>query len=132
MNRDEEKLLRMLFYENGGRYFEVIDDGIRKPAIETYLADVEKPTKKHGFDKEIWKVKISWRLLAKWFSDEDMGASEQIYEKAQDAMKRLSDKNYRYANQDCVYDDLRTVQELIDEFESGKWYWKNKEVKHED
>ena len=67
MNRDEEKLLRMLFYENGGRYFEVIDDGIRKPAIETYLADVAPPTKEHGFDKEIWKVTISWRLLAKWF-----------------------------------------------------------------
>lgn len=68
MSRDEEKLLRMLFYENGGRYFEVIDeDGIRKPAIETYLADVAPPTKEHGFDKEIWKVTISWRLLAKWF-----------------------------------------------------------------
>lgn len=72
MSRDEEKLLRMLFYGNGGRYFEVIDDdGIRKPVIETYLADVVPPTKEHGFDKEIWKVTISWRLLAKCLGGEE-------------------------------------------------------------
>ena len=66
MTKEELKLIRMLFYECGGNYFEVIDeDGIRKPAIRTYLADVEAPTKEHGFDKEIWKVEISWRLLAK-------------------------------------------------------------------
>lgn len=67
MTEEEEDLLRMLFYECGGNYFEVIDDdGIRKPAIRTYLADVEKPSKENGFDREIWTVNISWRLLAKW------------------------------------------------------------------
>lgn len=72
MSKDEEKLIRMLFYECGGSYFEVVDeDGIRKPAIRTYLADVDKPTKEHGFDKEIWKVEISWRLLAKWLGGEE-------------------------------------------------------------
>lgn len=41
MSKDEEKLLRMLFYENGGRYFEVIDkDGIRKPLVN--LTEREK------------------------------------------------------------------------------------------
>lgn len=57
---------------------------------------------------------------------------KKIYEDAKDAMKRLSNKNYRYAGQDAVYDDLRTVQKLIDSFEEGEWYWKNEEVKHED
>lgn len=75
MTTEEEKLIRQLFYECGGNFYEVIDDdGIRKPAITTYLADVEKPTKKHGFDKEIWKVEISWRLLAKWFGEAQDGS----------------------------------------------------------
>lgn len=68
----ENWLIRRLFYECGGDFYEVIDDdGIRKPAIRTYLADVEKPTKEHGFDKEIWRVEISWRLLAKYFGGKD-------------------------------------------------------------
>lgn len=72
MSREEAKLIRMLFYECGGNYFEVIDDdGLRKPAIRTYLADVESPTKEHGFDKEIWKVEISRRLLVKWLGGEE-------------------------------------------------------------
>lgn len=50
---------------------------------------------------------------------------KKIYEAAKDAMKRLSNKNYRYAGQDAVYDDLRTVQKLIDCFEKGEWSWKN-------
>ena len=71
MTKEELNLIRVLFYECGGNYFEVIDeDGIRKPAIRTYLADVEAPTKEHGFDKEIWKVEISWRLLAKCLRSE--------------------------------------------------------------
>ena len=66
MNKDEEKLLRMLFYGSGGSYFEVIDeDGIRKPVIRTKLVDVERPTKEHGFDREMWEIDISWRLLSK-------------------------------------------------------------------
>lgn len=68
MSKNEEKLLRSLFYGAGGGYYEVIDnDGFRKPAIRTWLADTEKSTKEHGFDREIWCVSISWRLLAKWF-----------------------------------------------------------------
>ena len=72
MKPEEKRLLKMLFYDAGGRFFEVIDkDGLRKPAIETRLADVEKPTKEHGFDEEIWTVKINWRLLDKWIGDEE-------------------------------------------------------------
>lgn len=56
---------------------------------------------------------------------------KKIYEDARAAMKRLSDKNYRYVGQDSVYDDLRTVQKLIDSSEEVEWYWKNKEVEHE-
>ena len=56
---------------------------------------------------------------------------KEIYEDARAAMKRLSDKNYRYVGQDSVYDDLRTVQKLIDSSEEVEWYWKNKEVEHE-
>ena len=51
---------------------------------------------------------------------------KKIYEDARAAMKRLSDKNYRYVGQDSVYDDLRTVQKLIDSSEEVEWYWKNK------
>lgn len=49
----------------------------------------------------------------------------EIYENAKSAMARLSNKNYRYAGQDAVYDDLKTVQRLIDSFEDGDWVWKN-------
>lgn len=52
---------------------------------------------------------------------------KQIYENAKAAMKRLSDKNYHYAGQDSVYDDLRQVQKLIDSFEEGEWYWENED-----
>lgn len=52
-----------------------------------------------------------------------------IYENAKNAMARLSNRNYRYASQESVYDDLRTVRKLIDAFEDGDWIWKNeKEV----
>ena len=44
---------------------------------------------------------------------------KKIYEDARAAMKRLSDKNYRYVGQDSVYDDLRTVQKLIDSSEEA-------------
>lgn len=50
---------------------------------------------------------------------------KEIYENARNAMKRLSDRNYRYAEPDSVYDDLRQVQKLIDSFEEGDWYWEN-------
>lgn len=71
MKPEEKRLLKMLFYDAGGRFFEVIDkDGLRKPAIETHLADVERPTKEHGFDEEVWTVKINWRLLDKWIGDD--------------------------------------------------------------
>ena len=49
----------------------------------------------------------------------------RIYEDAKEAMVRLSNKNYRYYGQDGVYDDLRTVQKLIDSYEEGEWYWEN-------
>ena len=49
----------------------------------------------------------------------------EIYENAKSAMARLSNKNYRYAGQDAVYDDLKIVQKLIDSFEDGDWVWKN-------
>lgn len=49
----------------------------------------------------------------------------EIYENAKSAMTRLSNKNYRYTGQDAVYDDLKTVQKLIDSFEDGDWIWKN-------
>lgn len=52
---------------------------------------------------------------------------KKIYEDAKEAMKRLSNKNYRYAGQDAVYDDLRIVQKLIDSFEEGEWYWSNED-----
>lgn len=52
---------------------------------------------------------------------------KEIYENAKDAMKRLSDRNYRYAGQDAVYDDLRRVQKLIDSFKEGDWYWENED-----
>lgn len=70
MSRDEEKLLKMLFYDTGGRFYEVIDkDGIRKPAITTYLSDVH--IEDGGFNEEIWTVQINWRLLAKWLGGEE-------------------------------------------------------------
>lgn len=50
---------------------------------------------------------------------------EEVYKNAKEAMDRLSDKNYHYDDQACVYDDLRTVQKLIDSFEEGEWYWEN-------
>lgn len=69
MNTDEKKLLKMLFYDTGGEFFEVIDkDGIRKPAITTFLSDAQ--VENGGFNEEIWTVKINWRLLARWLGDE--------------------------------------------------------------
>lgn len=78
MKEQENRIIRLLFYECGGNFYEVIDDdGIRKPAVRTYLADVEKPTKEHGFDKEIWKVEISWRLLARYFAEDENAGDEK-------------------------------------------------------
>lgn len=72
MKPEEKRLLKMLFYDTGGRFFEVVDkDGLRKPAIETQLADALPPTEEHGFDEEIWNVKINWRLLDKWFGGKE-------------------------------------------------------------
>lgn len=34
-------------------------------------------------------------------------------ETANDALRRMLDHNYRYANPDCVYDDLRTVYRVF-------------------
>lgn len=70
MSRDEEKLLKMLFYDIGGRFYEVIDkNGIRKPAITTELLDVH--IEDGGFDEETWTVQVNWRLLNKWFGGEE-------------------------------------------------------------
>lgn len=53
--------------------------------------------------------------------------AKKIYEDAKNAMERLCDKKYLYHDQDCVYDDLRTVKKLIDSFENGDWWWENAE-----
>ena len=65
--------MAMYRYENvqKGRLREFHQIGAELFDSSSYLADVEKPTKEHGFDKEIWKVEISWRLLAKWFGGEE-------------------------------------------------------------
>ena len=68
MSNDEIRLLKMLFYDTGGRFYEVIDkDGIRKPAITTYLSDVK--IEDGGFNEEIWTVTVNWRLLDKWIKE---------------------------------------------------------------
>lgn len=70
MNKYELKLLKMLFYDRGGEFFEVIDEGgIRKPAITTCLSDAQ--IENGGFNEEIWTVKINWRLIARLLVGEE-------------------------------------------------------------
>lgn len=83
MSKIEEKLLKMLFYDMGGRFYEVIDkDGIRKPAITTELLDVH--IEGGGFNEETWTVQVNWRLLNKWF-----GGKNELDEAWQNSMERL-------------------------------------------
>lgn len=39
---------------------------------------------------------------------------DELYDSAKAALKRLSDKKYKYFNQDGVYDDLRAVEKFVD------------------
>lgn len=71
MSNDEVRLLKMLFYDKGGDFYEVIDGGLRKPAIRTWLADVKESSKEYSPDREVWCVSINWRLLGKWLGGED-------------------------------------------------------------